>query len=273
MSIIIYDIALGNALPRGAVVPLPYQQDGGIVPVAYGKNKIAGTVIWMGNFELANNLTPSSVGGGAGYFPTYKSFFYSAGAWFAVCMGKMQLVSLFVNDKQMVNANITISTGTAFTLYVSNRDVALSIGTLDIIYKSVLVTDGSGNPNNIYTEGTDYTIDYALGTITVKSTGNIANHATIYMWFAILVAGSPVSTGGQVFLTPSVQLQPFAVGRKSLIAGTVVVERSGTTYVEGAYGAGKDYSVDYANGTIRINTGGPNHPQAGWTYNVTFQYA
>jgi len=91
-------------------------REGTTVALTYGTVKLAGNLIWYGNFRSKAQYQESSMGGGKGmgggggggtqrYISGYK---YYIDAWQAICHGKVSLETTYVADKERtVSANST----------------------------------------------------------------------------------------------------------------------------------------------------------------------
>ena len=109
--------------------------------------------------------------------------------------------------------------------FISNYDVAVSLAHTTIVSGTVVVT--TTDKLTTYTENTNYTIDYTNGAITVITTPITDETFTSNYDVAVSLA------------------------HKSLKNGSVTVTTTDglTTYTEGS-----DYTIDYLNGTITVNT-------------------
>jgi len=76
-----------------------HAQEGLVVPIVYGRVRVPGNIIWYGNVT-----TIPMHGGGGGKGGKKKSaitgYKYYVDCWQAICMGKVSLVKLYINDTE-----------------------------------------------------------------------------------------------------------------------------------------------------------------------------
>jgi len=130
--------------------------------------------------------------------------------------------------------------------FTSSFDTAVALAHANIELTTVVVTSADGLTT--YTEGTDYTIDYTTGTITVlKTTTNITNEV--------------FTTGTALDLAI-----PLAhINLDSSVAPVVTSSDGLTTFT-----AGTDYTIDYANGTITVLSTGTMVVSTGYLIDYTY---
>lgn len=75
--------------------------------------------------------------------------------------------------------------------FTSDLDVAVSLDRPLIVEGTLAITSAADDEGTTYTEDTDYTVDYDAGTITVLSTGTMADATTYYASYAY--TGPPIA--------------------------------------------------------------------------------
>lgn len=96
-------------------------KEGTVVPLVYGRRRIAGNILWYGNLdteEVTSEVGGGGKGGGGGGTETQVTGYkYYLDVWQGICLGQISIVRTYINDKKksVVADDIIFNDGTSET--------------------------------------------------------------------------------------------------------------------------------------------------------------
>ena len=249
--------SVNTSAPVIASLRLQTSVRGKPIPLVYGKTRLAGNMLWYGDFTKIEHTTSTGGGKGGGSAPTNTTYTYTAAVVLGLCEGAVNSIPRIWRGKDIFSGDIVaeqqFSVGDEGHLVPSDGVVVINNAKYLVALTGVVAKNRTGGPDNWYRKeldaGTDYTSESGVLTFAPEW-----RNAQVWVSYTYKIAAVPRDALAQIGLAlwpGSYQQQPF--GWVQTKHPDEAIAYRGTAYVAGAtYDLGDN--AELPNHTFELDT-------------------